>query len=179
MKKAERSAFTLIEVVVAMTLIVAGFVGIYAVQAQSMQMMRQARNFSAASRLLEQREEQLRTTAYSTLATSAGALSLMNGTAGKMTSESELAAVQDLTETLIVSSYARPGVVPVPSNQSFTVIRTRGAASASGTPSLQTLPQVVARLRLTWRDTTGSHRREFSTMISNGGLTLSGRSREP
>lgn len=176
---AGRAGFTLVEVAVAMCLLVLGLTAIYTVQAQSARMMRQTRNFNAASRVLDQREDQFRTSDYNLVSTANGAVSLMTGTAGKMASEAELTSVQDLTETLTISNYARPGVTPAPANQSFTVTRRNGTATASGATSLATLPQVVARLLLTWRDLNGNHRREFCTVISNGGLSLSGLSTKP
>ena len=175
-----RGGFTLVEVMVAVGLVVLGLVGIYTMQAQGMQLVRGGRNVGAASQVLQQRAEQLRATPYATLTTSAGLLGLMSGTAGAMSSERHFLGAQNIVETVTVYPYYRPSVTPPATLQTFTVTRTGGGASGPATASnLSAQAQVKAHLRVLWDDRQGSHQREFTTVLSNGGLSAAGISKKP
>ena len=173
--KASRSAFTLVEVMVAMTLILFALAGIYTMQAQSLQIVQSGHDSSTASQVLQQRLEQLRLNSYDTVAKASGLTALMTGTAGATQSESVMTAVKNFQESVKISRYARPGVSPAPAPSNFTVIRSANSATSSGVATdLTAESQVKAQFVVTWTDRTGSHRREFSTVFSRGGVSLVG-----
>jgi hypothetical protein len=165
---------------VAAALIILVLVGIYTMQAQGMQLLRAGRNVGSTSQMMQQRVEQLRCKAYATVCTSAGLLSLMNGATGTVTAERELVGARNLVETVTIFPYYRPTVTPPATLQSFTITRTGGVATGPGVAtSLAAEPQVKASLRVFWDDRTGSHEREFTTVLSSGGLSAAGISKNP
>jgi prepilin-type N-terminal cleavage/methylation domain-containing protein len=177
---AMQGGFTLVEVMVAASLIILCLTGIYTMQAQGMMLLRQGRNAGATSQMLQQRVEQLRGSAYSTVTSSTGLASLMNGASATMPSELELVGVRNLTETITVFPYYRPSVTPPVTSQSFTITRINRVATGPGTAtSLAAEPQVKAHLRVFWADREGNHQREFTTVLSSGGLSASGISTRP
>jgi prepilin-type N-terminal cleavage/methylation domain-containing protein len=177
--RARQSGFSLVEVVVATALVTLGLSGIYAMQGQTLQVMRSARDSGSASQLLQQRIEDLRMCNYADVTKSAGLVFLMNGSGGKMDSEDELAHLRNLRESVTISTYARAGVTPVPAEQAFTVTRTNGVATASTALDLSAQTQVMVRLGVTWSDRSKSHRREFTTVMSRGGVSPRGISKRP
>lgn len=178
--RSAQGAFTLIEVLVAASLVVLVLVGIYTMQAQAMQLLRGSRNGSSVSQMMQQRVEQMRGNPYSTVTSSAGLQSLMNGALGGTQAERELVGVTNLVESVTVFPYYRPTVAPPATSQSFTILRTgQTATGPATTTTLAAQPQVKASLRVTWDDRQGSHRREFTTVLSNGGLSASGISTRP
>ena len=164
----------------AMALVLFALVGIYTMQAQSLQLVQSAHDSGAASQVLQQRLEQLRLNSYDTVATASGLTALMTGTGGATQSEQTMTAVKNFQESVKISRYARPGVSPAPAPSNFTVVRSGSSATSSGVASdLTAESEVKAQLALTWSDRTGSHRREFSTVFSRGGVSLAGISKRP
>ncbi len=175
-----QGGFTLVEVLVASSLVVLVLVGIYTMQAQAMQLLRGSRNASSGSQMMQQRAEQLRASSYSTVTSSAAVLALMNGATGGTPAERELVGARNLIEAVTVFPYYRPTVTPPATMQSFTIIRSGNTATGPAVAtSLAAQPQVKATLRVTWDDGNGSHRREFTTVLSNGGLSAAGISTKP
>jgi hypothetical protein len=149
-------------------------------QAQAMQILRGSRNASSASQMMQQRVEQLRGMSYATAASSAGVLAAMNGAAGATQAQREMVGARNLTESVTIFPYYRPSVAPPATTQSFTITRSGNTATGPGTATtLAAQPQIKASLRITWDDRTGSHRREFTTVLSNGGLSAAGISTRP
>lgn len=171
-------AFTLVEVMAAMALILLALVGIYSMQAQSLQIVQSAHDSGAASQVLQQRLEQLRLNSHDTLAKASSLTALMNGTAGGTQSESVMTAVKNFQESVKISRYARPGVSPAPAPSYFTVTRSANSATSSGIATdLTAETELQAQFVVTWSDRIGSHRREFSTIFSRGGVSLAGLSK--
>jgi Tfp pilus assembly protein PilV len=165
---------------VAMCLVLFALVGIYTMQAQSLRIVQSAHDSGAASQVLQQRVEQLRVNTYDTVATASGLLGLMNGTAGATQSELSMTAVKNFQETVKVSRYPRPGVSPAPAPSTMTVIRSNNTATSSGvTTDLRAESQLKAQLIVDWTDRQGSHRREFTTILSRGGVSASGITTRP
>ena len=175
-----RSGFTLVEVMAAMALVLFALVGIYTMQAQSLRIVQSAHDSGAASQVLQQRLEQLRLNSYDSVVTASGLTALMTGTAGATQSEQTMSAVKNFQEAVKISSYARPGVSPAPAAGSFTVTRSGTSATSSGTTvDLTAETEVKAQFVVSWSDRNGSHRREFSTIFSRGGVSLAGISKRP
>ena len=175
-----RSGFTLVEVMAAMALVLFALVGIYTMQAQSLRIVQSAHDSGAASQVLQQRLEQLRLNSYDSVVKASGLTALMTGTAGATQSEQTMSAVKNFQEAVKISSYARPGVSPAPAAGSFTVTRSGTSATSSGTTAdLTAETEVKAQFVVTWSDRNGSHRREFSTIFSRGGVSLAGISKRP
>ena len=173
-----RSAFTLVEVMVAAALVGLGLGGIYIIQAQSMEVVRAAFHSSSASQVLQQRIEGLRLSDFETVATSTGVVALMNGTAGGTNSEAEMTGIKNFRESVTISNFAPPGVTPEPPLQAFTVTRTNKIATASTNLSLATEPLLKVRLQVQWEDRKGVHQRAFSTVLSKLGINPVGVGRE-
>ena len=175
-----RNGFTLVEVMAAMALVLFALVGIYTMQAQSLRIVQSAHDSGAASQVLQQRLEQLRLNSYDSVVKASGLTALMTGTAGATQSEQTMSAVKNFQEAVKISSYARPGVSPAPAAGSFTVTRSGTSATSSGTTAdLTAETEVKAQFVVTWSDRNGSHRREFSTIFSQGGVSLAGISKRP
>ena len=175
-----RSGFTLVEVMAAMALVLFALVGIYTMQAQSLRIVQSAHDSGAASQVLQQRLEQLRLNSYDSVVKASGLTALMTGTAGATQSEQTMSAVKNFQEAVKISSYARPGVSPAPAAGSFTVTRSGTSATSSGTTvDLTAETEVKAQFVVSWSDRNGSHRREFSTIFSRGGVSLAGISKRP
>lgn len=165
---------------VAMCLMLFALVGIYTMQAQSLRIVQSAHDSSAASQVLQQRLEQMRVTAYDTVATASGLTTLMNGTAGATQSEQAMTAVKNFQETVKLSRYPRPGVSPTPVPATITVTRSGNTATSSGvTTDLSAESQLKAQLLIAWTDRQGSHQREFTSVISRGGLSVAGIGKKP
>ena len=177
---ANKSAFTLAEVMVAMCLVLFALVGIYTMQAQSLRIVQSSHDSSAASQVLQQRLEQLRVSSYDTVATASGLAALMNGTAGATQSEQSMTAVKNFQETVKISRCPRPGVSPTPVPGTITVTRSGNAATSSGaTTDLHAETQLKAQLIVAWTDRQGSHQREFTSVFSRGGVSVAGISKRP
>ncbi len=172
--------FTLVEVMVAMGLILFSLVGIYTMQAQSLRIVQAAHDSSGASQVLQQRLEQLRSNPYDTVVTTTGLTALMTGSSGGTQAEQVMTAVKNFQESVKVSRYARPGVTPAPAAGSFTVTRSGTTATSTGTlTTLVAETEVKAQLTVQWTDRQGTHRREFSTILSRGGVSAAGISKTP
>lgn len=158
-----------------MCLVLFALVGIYTMQAQSLRIVQASHDSSAASQVLQQRLEQIRVTSYDTVATAGGLTALMNGTAGATQSEPTMTAVKNFQETVKLSRYPRPGVSPAPAPGTITVIRSGNTAASYGvTTDLSAESQVKAQLLITWTDRQGNHQREFTTVLSRGGVSMAG-----
>jgi Tfp pilus assembly protein PilV len=178
--RSHESGFTLVEVLVAAGLIILVLTGIYTMQAQAMQILRGSRNASSASQMMQQRVEQLRGLSYAKAASSASVLALMNGASGGTQAEREMIGARNLTESVTIFPYYRPSVTPPTTSQSFTITRSGNTATGPTTATtLSAQSQIKASLRVTWDDRSGSHRREFTTVLSDGGLSAAGISTKP
>lgn len=157
-----------------MVLVLFSLVSIYTMQAQSLQIVQSAQDSSAASQVLQQRLEQLRVTPYDTVVTTTGLVALMNGSSGATQAQQTMTAVKNFVESVNISQYVRPGVTASGTPGSFTVTRSGSTATSAGTATLSSETQVKAQFIVTWSDRTGSHQREFATILSRGGLSLAG-----
>ena len=163
-----------------MGLILFSLVGIYTMQAQSLRIVQAAHDSSGASQVLQQRLEQLRSNPYDTVVTTTGLTALMTGSSGGTQAEQVMTAVKNFQESVKVSRYARPGVTPAPAAGSFTVTRSGTTATSTGTlTTLVAESEVKAQLTVQWTDRQGTHRREFSTILSRGGVSAAGISKTP
>lgn len=159
-------AFTIVEVVIATGLVVFALASIYAMQSQSLQIARAAHDSGSASQILQQRVEQLRLNKFPDVVRSTGLVNLMSEATD---SEADLRGVRSLTETVRLTSSDGTSV--------FSVTRRGGAATSSATLDLGSQSQVRAFLQVSWTDRTGTHRREFSTILGKGGISFDGISR--
>ena len=167
--------FTLAEVMVAMGLVLFALVGIYTMQAQSLRIVQSTHDSSAASQVVQQRLEQIRVTSYDTVATASGLTTLMNGTAGATQAEQTMTGVKNFQETVKLSRYPRPGVSPAPAPGTITVTRSGNTAASSGVSTdLSAESQIKAQMIVAWTDRQGSHQREFTTVLSRGGVSMAG-----
>jgi hypothetical protein len=158
----------------AMMLVLIGLASVFAMHGETLAVLRAARDSGSASQVLQQRVEQLRLNSYPNVVMSAVLVSLMDGAAGATDSEREMEGVTQFREEVTISTFARPGVSPAPAVRSFTVIRTNAAASLTGSGNFEAESQVKATLAVSWRDRRGSHRRDFATILSNGGVSAAG-----
>ena len=163
-----------------MCLVLFALVGIYTMQAQSLRIVQASHDSSAASQVLQQRIEQIRATSYDTTATATGLTTLMNGAAGTTSAEQIMTGVKNFQETVKVSRFARPGAISTPPPATITVIRSGNTATSYGaTTDLSAESQVKLNLLVAWTDRQGSHQREFTSILSRGGLSAEGIRKSP
>ncbi len=154
-------AFTLAEVMIAMGILVWFVAGLCLAGARIAAWLESQREVVAASQLIQERTEQIRSSTYAQL-TDATYLqnSLLNAPAN---SESML---HSLVEVLTISAY------PADSSAPLKATRQQYAVSLNSTnPALATAAVVRLDLQLSWLGQRGTTRtRAISTIIANGGI---------
>jgi hypothetical protein len=164
-----RSAFTIIEVMAAALLVFLGLGAIFAINTQSLEILRSTRLLANGSQLLQERMESLRSNPWPQVA-DAQALSQLYATPAP--SEAELSTA-NLVENVVVSIPVVPGT-PKPSNASFSLRRKNGVVQVVQPGDLRAQPLLLVDMTLTWQDRGQTKQRELKTIIGRAGLTRSG-----
>lgn len=160
----------MVEVSVATLLVCVGLASIVAVHGRSIQLLRATHQAAAASQILQQRVDRLRSKPWIDVATSAG---LARAMASPTDSERELPGIR-LTEVLTVSPVQVSASGPVPAGMEFTVRRSNGEVVVEQTGDLSAETTVLIRSTITWEDPRGKHERSLRSIICRVGLTKSG-----
>lgn len=161
----------MVEVLVATFLIAVGLGSILSMNARSAHSLRAARQTAAASQLMQQRLEMIRSRPWPEV-TSSEALSTVMHLPTE--SEKELSDHQFL-ETLTVS--IPPGVTPAEPNgaTTFTLKRRKGLViEAPAAADLGAEPLLVYESTITWKDKDATLERKLRTLVCRAGLTRSG-----
>lgn len=165
-----RSAFTIMEVLVAALLIALCTGSIMAMNVKAFHVLRASRMAAAASQILQQRIEVVRDRSWTEASNSGAIVSLLNKPAD---SEAELAD-PTVVETMKVT-VPQPGVNGLAeTTRSFTVRRANGAATALQTADFSAQPTLFFEGTVTWHDHSGAHTRSLRTAVCRIGLTRSG-----
>ena len=159
------SAITLVESLVAASMLTFFLAGVFAVDGRNHQLIKSARESLSATVVLEERVEQLRTGKWDQV-TDSNYLRTILGTAS-----GSGANLSSLSEQIVISAY------PMPNPATTTTKITRSASGTVTTVSANTLLSaqkcVRADIRVTWTGAPNGRTRvrELSTIVANGGLT--------
>ena len=159
------SAITLIESLVAASMLTFFLAGVFAVDGRNHQLIKSARESLSATVVLEERVEQLRTGKWDQV-TDSNYLRTILGTAS-----GSGANLSSLSEQIVISAY------PMPNPATTTTKITRSSSGTVTTVSSNNLLQIQkcvrADVRVTWTGAPNGRTRvrELSTIVANGGLT--------
>ena len=151
-------AFSLIEVLVSITLSAISLTTFYASAGQAIRIVKSGKDTANASQLLQQRIEVFRSTPQWTKVTTP------TGIAALMTPMADSAVnIPGPTETVTVNSYPTPGTPIV-------VTRTAAGAITRSGANLDTQKCVKLTIRVTQTVSGRTRARELSTILTKGGL---------
>ena len=160
-KALSAGAFTFLEVLIGMTILVWFLASLYVAGFRVTQLLEAQREVVAASQLIQERTEQFRSTSYSQLTNAAYVqASVLN------TPTNSEAVLHSLVEVLTVSAY------PPASSTPIQVTRQQDVATGNSTNSaLATVAAVRLDYQLSWLSQRGTTRtRQISTIVANGGI---------
>jgi Tfp pilus assembly protein PilV len=165
-----RSAFTIMEVLVAALLIALAIGSIMTMNVKAFHVLRASRMAAAGSQVLQQRIEVIRDRTWAEVSNSSAIVSLLSQPAD---SEVELAD-PEFIETMKVT-VPQPGPSGLAETaRSFTVQRIHGRATASQVDDFSREPTLFFEGTVTWHDHSGAHVRNLRTAVCRIGLTRSG-----
>jgi prepilin-type N-terminal cleavage/methylation domain-containing protein len=161
-----RGGFTLVEVLVAALIVALGLTATYVLSSQCLQIAASSHNSTAATQILQEQTERLRSADFSVLLTSGSLKAFLE--ANPLVSGNNLAALNKMTSTVQLSSCLYSG-----SAATSGTISVQSAAIASGTTQLTILlsgtlkaTTVQAKVSLGWIEHSGSHSRTTTTFIT-------------
>lgn len=161
-RSSDQSAFSFLEVMAAAGLVAIFLVGAFTANARGMYMLRCAKETGGASKVLQQRMEQLRACSW-TEVTDAATLQAIYATA-----PDSWESCNKLSETLTIAPWP---TVTGPSTITVTRSSSGVAAIAADNDALVDGPAVLVTTRISWTGTGNRTRtRETCTVIANGGL---------
>jgi hypothetical protein len=161
---------TIIEVLASALLIFLGLGGIFAMNTQSLQILRSTRLLSNGSQVLQERIETLRNLPWPEVANSQAVVQTVYGVAAPSAAELSNA---DLVETVIFSVPSTPGQ-PSPENTTFIIRRKHGSAKVLQSADFTSQSLLLVDMTVSWQDRNGTKQRELKTIICRDGLTRSG-----
>jgi prepilin-type N-terminal cleavage/methylation domain-containing protein len=152
MRRMARSAFTLLETMVALGVTAIGLAAFYAASAHAIHLAKTGKQFADANALLQERIETIRSApGWSNISTTAGVQALIAPAAVAA------GTFAGATETVSVSAY--PAATPA-----FTVTRSSGGAfTTTGAASLAAQKCLKVTVQVNW---SGQNNRPFSRRIS-------------
>jgi hypothetical protein len=163
------SGVTIIEVLASALLIFLGLGGIFAMNTQSLEILRSTRLLANGSQVLQERLESFRNHQWPEVANSQALADLF---AAPTPSEQELGGAE-LVESIVVSIPETPGS-PKPDNSSFSLRRRRGIVQVVQAGDLTAQPLLLVDIKLTWKERQNTKERELKTIVGRTGLTRSG-----
>ena len=154
-----RSAFSLIESLVAIGISIIALTGFYGSSGQAMRVLRSGRQTVSASQILQERIETFRTTTrWSSITTPQGITALVTN------ATSSAANFPAVTETFTVVAYPTAGTPIV-------VTRSANGTITSSGSTLATQSGVKLTVQATWTGNgTTSRTRQLATILTSGGL---------
>lgn len=163
--RASERGFTFIDLMAAVGIVALGFAGIFYANSQSLNMLRASKETVNASKVLQQRMEQMRTLNWAEI-TDTGSVQAIYRTPADAA-----VLLTNPVETVTISAFPPPGTPPA-------TIQVQRAANGtvsqiSDNPDLvDGYPAVRVDVRLTWKGTPHgrTRTRETSTVVANGGL---------
>ncbi|MEP6668689.1 MAG: hypothetical protein ABJF10_06025 [Chthoniobacter sp.] len=164
-----QSGVTIIEVLTAALLIFLGLGAIFAMNTQSLQILRSTRLLANGSQILQERMEAMRNHPWPEVA-NAQALAKVMQTAAP--SEAELGDAH-LIEVVTVSIPDTPGT-PKADNSSFKLRRRDGNVDVVQSADLTAQPLLLVEMTISWQEKQETKQRQLRTIIGRTGLTRSG-----
>jgi len=168
-KSASECGVTIVEVLAAALLIFFGLGAIFAMNTQSLEILRSTRLLANGSQILQERMESLRSHPWPEVA-NAQALAQLYATPAP--SEVELSGAQ-LVELVNVSIPDTPGV-PKKDNSAFSLRRKNGVVQVVLPGDLTAQPLLLVEMTLTWQERDQTKQRQLRTIIGRTGLTRCG-----
>ncbi len=160
---------TIIEVLASALLIFLGLGAIFAMNTQSLEILRSTRLLANGSQVLQERMETMRTRPWPEVANATALATLWRTPAP---SERELGGAS-LTETVIVSVPDTPGGRNV-DNTVFKIQRRNGTVTVQRPADLTAQPLLLVDLTIAWQERQQTKQRQLRTIIGRSGLTRSG-----
>jgi Tfp pilus assembly protein PilV len=160
---------TIVEVLCSAVLILLGLAAVFGINSQSLQILRRSQQAAAASQILQERIEAMRTHAWPEVSRGSAV-----ATWWKIPTESapDLADAAP-TETLTVSPASSPGAAN-PRTDSFAIERRAGSVQVLREADLTGERLLLVELKITWREQQRTMERRLRTIIGRAGLTRSG-----
>lgn len=158
---ASRDAFTFLEVLIGMGILVWFLAGLCVAGSRVIMLLEAQREVVAASQLIQERTEQLRSATYSQLTNATYVqTNLLN------TPTNTEAMLHSLVETVTISPYPATAATPLQET------RQQGAVTINSTnTALATAAVVRLDYQLSWLSQRGTTRtRQISTIVANGGI---------
>jgi Tfp pilus assembly protein PilV len=168
-KSNAQSGVTIIEVLTSALLIFIGLGAIFAMNTQSMQILRSTRLLANGSQILQERMESLRSHPWPEVANAPALAQLLQTPAP---SERELGNF-DLTETVIISIPDTPGA-PKKDNSTFKLQRRDDTVRVIQSADLTAQPLLLVDMTIAWQEKGQTKQRQLRTIIGRAGLTRSG-----
>jgi Tfp pilus assembly protein PilV len=163
-------AFTILEVMVAASLIALSIGSIAAMNVRSFHILRASREAAASSQVLQQRIEMIRDRSWAEVSSSAAMAALL---AAPAESEAELTDA-GFIETMTVTVPEASASGPVESSRAFKVRRSRGTVVVKQAEDFSAEPTLFFEGSVTWTDHSGPHQRSLRTVVCRIGLTRGG-----
>jgi Tfp pilus assembly protein PilV len=160
---------TILEVLASAVLILLGLSAIFAINSQSLQILRRTQQAAAASQILQERIEAIRTHAWPEVAR-ARALATWWQTP---TFSAPGLADADPTETLTVQPVSSPNGTPQ-REDSFIVKRSAGRTAVVKDGDFTGDRLLLVEVTIRWREQKGMAERKLRTIVGRAGLTRSG-----
>ncbi len=160
---------TILEVLASVSLILLGLSAIFGMNAQSLQVLRRAQQIGAATQVLQERIETLRTTPWPQISRGATLASLWS----RPTEGAADLADASPTEILTIEPSPSPGV-PAPAASRISLERRNGKVSLLQNADLNAEVLLLVELKIQWREQQSTRERILRTIIGRDGLTRSG-----
>jgi len=164
-----QSGVTILEVLASAVVILLAVGAIFGMNAQSLQILRRTQQAAAASEILQERIEAMRTASWPDISRGATAAGLWAAPAHSAPDLADAAPV----ETLTVSPASSPSLVTL-NTASFRVERRAGKVKVIQNADLSPERLVLVEVSIAWRERRGIQQRQLRTLIARSGLTRSG-----
>ena len=164
------SGVTIIELLASALLIFLGLGGIFAMNTQSLEILRSTRLLSNGSQILQERIETLRSLPWPEIANSQALSQTVYGIPAPSAAELNNAS---LVETVIFSVPSTPGQ-PSLDNNTFIIRRMNGVVRVIQGGDFTAQSLLLVDMTVSWQDRSGTKQRQIKTIICRDGLTRSG-----
>lgn len=163
------SGVSILEVLASAVVILLGLGAIFGMNAQSLQILRKTQQAAAASQILQERLEAMRTHPWPDVSRGA---SVALWLASPTSSASDLADASPV-ETLTISPASSPSA-PNPNTATFKVERRSGRSNVLMDADLSGERLLLVDASITWQEQRGTQQRRLRAIIARDGLTRSG-----
>jgi hypothetical protein len=167
--KRSSSGITIIEVMISAVVIFIGLGSIFALNTQSLRILRKTRQYSTSSQVLLERVEMMRSQPWPQVSRGQLLAILFNNAASSGRNLADAQPVEDI----VVSVPSTPGD-PSADSTILEVRRLSGTASVVRDGDLSAQPVLLVDFTISWRDADRISERTIRTIIARNGLTRAG-----